>query len=196
MNILMAWANTVNQVTSGVDCPGLCAIPVFDFALAGEVLRGYSGWSATDFATFQNMLTNYAYPTVNDFLVNHRGACISHYWANWDAANIGALIAMGVLNDNTSWFNQGVSYFQSGVGNGSIQNAVYYLWPGNLGQWEESGRDQEHAQLGVGFLGYAAQIAYNQGTDLFAYSSNRLLAGAEYVAQYNTAQTARTWPRG
>jgi len=28
-------------------------------------------------------------------------------------------------------------------------------------------------------------MAYNQGVDLFAYQSNRILAGAEYVAKYN-----------
>jgi regulation of enolase protein 1 (concanavalin A-like superfamily) len=65
-------------------------------------------------------------------------------------------------------------------------NAVYYLWPGNLGQWQEAGRDQEHDQLGVGLLGYAAQTAWNQGVDLFGFSNNRLLAGAEYTGQYNS----------
>lgn len=186
VKILNAWASTVNQVPTGTDIPGLIGIAIQDFALAGEVLRIYPGWSATDIATFKNMFSNYLYPVVNNYLTNHNGACISHYWANWDAANIGALIAMGVFNDNTAWFNQGVTYFQSGAGNGSITNAVYYLWPGNLGQWQEAGRDQEHDQLGVGLLGYAAQTAWNQGVDLFGYSSNRLLAGAEYTAQYNS----------
>src|SRR4029077_16834966 len=64
-----------------------------------------------------------------------------------------------------------------------------YLWSANLGQWNESGRDQEHSQLGVGLLGYAAQTAWNQGGDLFGYSNSRLLAGAEYVAQYNSDNT-------
>ena len=189
MNILNAWAATVNQVPTGNNTPGLVAIPIQDFALAGEVMRIYPGWSAADFAAFQNMFTNYLYPVVNDFLTNHNGACISHYWANWDAANLGALIAMGVLDDNTNWFNQGVAYYENGAGNGSIQNAIYYLWPGNSGQWQEAGRDQEHDQLGVGLLGYAAQTAWSQGVDLFGSSNNRLLAGAEYTAQYNTDQS-------
>ncbi len=186
VRILNAWASTVNQVPTGTDIPGLIGIPIQDFALAAEVLRVYPGWSSTDITTFKNMFTNYLYPVVNDFLTNHNGACISHYWANWDAANLGALIAMGVFNDNTAWFNQGVAYFQSGAGNGSIMHAVDYLWSGNLGQWQEAGRDQEHDQLGIGLLGYAAQTAWNQGVDLFGYSSNRLLAGAEYTAQYNS----------
>ncbi len=53
MNILNAWAKTVNQVPSGTDIPGLIGIPIQDFALAGEVLRTYPGWSAADFAAYQ-----------------------------------------------------------------------------------------------------------------------------------------------
>jgi regulation of enolase protein 1 (concanavalin A-like superfamily) len=92
-----------------------------------------------------------------------------------------------VFNDNTAWFNQGVTYYENGPGNGAIMHAVYYLWPGNLGQWNEAGRDQEHDQLGIGLLGYAAQTAWNQGVDLFGYANSRLLAGAEYTARYNSA---------
>ena len=191
VRILNAWAAAVNQVPTAPapDVYGLQGIAMQDFALAAEVLRIYSGWTAANITAFKNTLTNYFYPAANLFLTEHNGACISNYWANWDAANIGALIAMGVFNDNTAWFNQGVNYYESGAGNGAILNAVWYLWSANLGQWNESGRDQEHSQLGVGLLGYAAQTAWNQGVDLFGYSNSRLLAGAEYVAQYNSDNT-------
>jgi len=62
-----------------------------------------------------------------------------------------------------------------------IMNAVVDLYTPTLGQWQESGRDQEHTQLGVGQMAMACQVAWNQGVDLFGYSSNRLLAGAEGV---------------
>jgi hypothetical protein len=39
--------------------------------------------------------------------------------------------------------------------------------------------------LDIALVGAFAQMAYNQGVDLFAYQSNRILAGAEYVAKYN-----------
>ena len=189
VRILNAWAKAVNQVPTAPapDVYGLQAIPMQDFALAAEVLRLYPGWAAADITAFKNMFTNYFYPAVNLFLTEHNGYCISYYWANWDAANIGALIAMGVFNDNTAWFNQGVDYYESGPGNGAIMNAVYFRWPGDLGQWNEAGRDQEHDQLGVGLLGYAAQTAWNQGVDLFGFAGDRLLAGAEYTARYNSA---------
>jgi regulation of enolase protein 1 (concanavalin A-like superfamily) len=185
VRICNAWSAAVNQVPTGTDIPGLSGIPIFDFALAAEVLRIYPGWAAADFSRFKSMMTTYFYPVCHDFLTNHNGACITNYWANWDACNLGALIAMGVLCDDAAKYNEGVNYFKTGAGAGSIMNAVYTLQPGNLGQWQESGRDQEHAQLGVGLLGYACQVAWNQGLDLFGYSGNRLLAGAEYVAQTN-----------
>ncbi len=93
---------------------------------------------------------------------------------------IAALITIGVLCDNEAIFNEGVEYYKNGKGNGSIYNAVPYMHGENLGQWQESGRDQQHAQLGVGFMATSCQIAWNQGIDLFGYADNRLLAGAEY----------------
>jgi len=185
VRICNAWSAKVNTVPSST---GLVGIPIFDFALAAEVLRAYPGWAPADFARFQSMMEMYLYPSSHDFLTKHNGDCITAYWANWDACNIGALITIGVLCDDRAKFNEGVTYFKSGDGTGCIMNAVYYLHTSRLGQWQESGRDQEHAQLGIGLLGSACQVAWNQGVDLFGYSHNRLLAGAEYVAQTNLSQ--------
>ncbi len=189
------WSKDVNQVPSGTDVPGLIGIPIAHFAEVGELLRTYSGWSAANFQAYTNMMVQYLYPSCNSFLTTHNGACISSYWANWDACNIEALIAMGVLCDNTNIYNQGVNYFETGAGMGSISNAVPYLYDGGvLGQWQESGRDQEHAQLGVGELGAACLTAWNQGLDLFSYGNNRLLAGAEYVAHCNLSYPISSIP--
>ena len=185
VRICNAWSAAVNQVPTGTDIPGLSGIPVFDFALAAEVLRMYPGWDAASFARFKNMMLTYWYPVCHNFLVNHNGACISAYWSNWDIANTGALISMGVLCDDTAKYNEGVEYFKNGAGMGSIMNAVPYVHPGGLGQWQESGRDQEHAQLAVGMMASFCQVAWNQGLDLYGYDNNRLLAGAEYVARTN-----------
>jgi len=190
VTILNAWSAAVNVVPTGTDTPGLIGIPIFDFALAGEVLRIYSGWDTTHFTQFTTMMTTYLYPVVNDFLTNHNGAAIDHYWSNWDACNIGAKVAMGVLCDNQTIYNEGITYYETGAGNGSIMHAVNPMYnSGALGQEQESGRDQEHAQLAVGLLASVCQVAWNQGLDLYAYASNRLLAGAEYVAQTNLSKT-------
>lgn len=194
VRICNAWSAAVNQVPHGADIPGLGGIPMFDFALAGELLRTYAGWKAEDFQRYTNMMVCYYYPQCHGFLSNHSGRCSSYFWANWDACNIGALLAMGVLCDNRAIFNEGVEYFEHGAGMGSISNAVPFLYSRNFGQWQESGRDQEHAQLGVGLLGSACQVAWNQGVDLFGYADNRLLAGAEYVAKCNLSYPASSIP--
>jgi regulation of enolase protein 1 (concanavalin A-like superfamily) len=184
MRNLNAWSATVNQIPSGTDQPGLGGIPIGNFALAAEVLRTYHGWSDTDQTKFKTMLLEYLYPVVNDFLTRHNGASPTAHWANWDAANISSLLAIGVFCDDRTKFDQGVEYFKHGAGMGSIMHAVPFLYPGGLGQWQESGRDHAHALGGMGLLSEACQVAWNQGVDLFGYAGNRLLAGAEYEAQY------------
>src|ERR1051326_1800505 len=52
----------VNQVPSGTDIPGLSGISIFDFAMAGELLRIYPGWAAADFDRFKAMMVTYWYP--------------------------------------------------------------------------------------------------------------------------------------
>jgi hypothetical protein len=183
--ICNAWAYAVDQVPSGQDIPGLMGIAVYEFAVAGEILRLDPNWSSTDLNQFKSMMTTYLYPSCHDFLVRHNGACISHYWANWDICNMTAILGIGVLCDDTAKVNEAITYFKSGAGNGNITKAVPFLHPGGLGQWQETGRDQEHALLGLGMMASFCQIAWNQGQDLYGYDNNRLLAGAEYTAKYN-----------
>lgn len=183
--ILNAWAYAVNQVPSGQDIPGLMGIAIYEFAVAAEILRLYPNWSSADFNQFKNMMTTYLYPNCHDFLTRHNNTCISHYWANWDLCNITAILSIGVLCDDTTKFNEAIAYVKSGAGNGNITKTIPFIHPGGLGQWQETGRDQEHALLGVGMLASFCQIAWNQGHDIYSYDDNRLLKGAEYTAKYN-----------
>lgn len=183
--ILNAWSSAVNQIPSGNDIPGLMGIATYEFAVAAEVLRLYDGWSPEEFNRFKNMMITYLYPNCHDFLTRHNNSCITHYWANWDICNITAILSIGVLCDDTAKFNEAITYLKSGAGNGNITKAIPFVYPGGLAQWQETGRDQEHALLGVGMLATFCQIAWNQGQDLYAYDNNRLLAGAEYTAKYN-----------
>ncbi len=131
------------------------------------------------------MMEQYLYPSCHEFLVHHSGTPVSHYWANWDLCNMDGILAIGVLCDDRAKFDEAIEYFKNGAGNGSIKHAVPFLYPGGLGQWQETGRDQEHAQLGIGMMGTFCQIAWNQGLDLYGYDDNRFLAAAEYTAAYN-----------
>jgi hypothetical protein len=130
------------------------------------------------------MLLDYMYPVCHDFLVRHNGAKEDHHWANWDACNMRAIMAIGVFCDDRAKFDEAVEYFKSGRGNGSLRNAAPFRFEGGLVQWQESGRDYAHVMGGQGLLFEMCQIAWNQGLDLFGYDDNRLLGAAEHTAQY------------
>lgn len=184
VRILNAWAETVKEVPHGPDQPGLGGIPIGSFALAAEVLRTYPGWSAGDQTKFKEMLLKYFYPACHDFLTRHNGAGDTNYWANWDTCNMLAIMGIGVFCDDRAKFDEAVTYFKEGSGTGAIRHAVPFIYPGGLGQWQESGRDQAHVMGGMGLLVEMCQVAWNQDVDLFGYDDNRLLKGGEYTAQY------------
>lgn len=175
------WASTVREKPYGDDLSG---IPIGSFALAAEVLRVYPGWAKGDFDQFKEMMVKYWYPKSSEFLKNHRGGPVSRCWANWDACNMVAVLGIAVLCDDREKFNEAVGYFKNGAGMGSIVNAVPFVYPGGLGQWQESGRDWAHTMGGQGLLAEFCQTAWNQGLDLFGCDDNKLLKGGEYAAQY------------
>mgnify|MGYP003881377117 FL=1 len=155
--------------------------------------KSYSGWSASGLAAFQALMRNVFYPINHKFLTLHNGTEITHYWANWDLCNLASVLAIGVLCDDASLFNEAITYFKSGAGNGCIEQAVYYVHPGYLGQWQETGRDQGHNTLGIALGGAICEMAWNQGIDLYGLDNNRFLAGAEYVAKANLIQSGTTY---
>lgn len=185
VEILNAWSSVLKEVSGNADRFLAAGIYGCEFANAAEIMRTYPGWDKPDVDRFQNMMLTVFYPMNHDFLTNHNGAAITNYWANWDLCNTGCMLAIGVLCDRRDIYDEAIAYAKSGKGNGAIDKAVYYIHPGNLGQFQESGRDQGHNTLSVALLGTICEMAWNQGDDLYGYDNNRYLAGAEYVAKYN-----------
>jgi len=190
VQIMNAWSSTLTGISGTTDADLAAGIYGYEFANAGEIMRTYSGWAAADLASFQSMMRNIFYPINHDFLVRHNNADIYHYWANWDLCNMASVMAIGVLCDDQSLFDEAVAYFKSGPGNGSAAQAIYYVHPGQLGQWQETGRDQGHNTLGISLMGAICEMAWNQGVDLYGYDNNRFLMGAEYVAKANLIDPA------
>ncbi|MDQ3815802.1 MAG: alginate lyase family protein [Armatimonadota bacterium] len=186
--VMNGWSATLKEVTGNSDRFLAAGIYGYQFANAAEIMRTYPGWAKDDFARFQNMMLTIFYPMNHDFLTRHNGAAITNYWANWDLCNIASMQAIGVLCDRRDIYDEAMTYVYEGRGNGAIDKAVYYVHPGYLGQWQESGRDQGHNTLGIALMGPICETAWNQGHDLYGYDNNRFLAGAEYVAKYNLGQ--------
>jgi hypothetical protein len=188
VEIMNAWSGTLQSIEGNSDRYLAAGIYGYEFANAAEIMRDYPGWKREDFARFQTMMLGIFYTMNHEFLMRHNGAKIDHYWCNWDASNMASMIAIGILCDRRPIYDEAVDYYKHGQGNGAIEHAIVRLFPGNLGQWQEAGRDQGHSMLGVGLLGAFCQMAWNQGDDLYGYDDNRFLAGAEYVAKYNLGQ--------
>ncbi|SIT46446.1 LamG domain protein jellyroll fold domain protein [Paraburkholderia ribeironis] len=193
VQIMNAWSSTLQRLGGDSNVDLAAGIYGYEFANAGEIMRSYPGWAAADFAAFQSMMINIFYPINVDFLNRHNNTDITHYWANWDLCNMASIMAIGVLCDDHRLFDQAANYFIDGAGNGAIAQAVYYLHPGYLGQWQETGRDQGHNTLGIALGGAICEMAWNQGIDLYGYDNNRFLAGAEYVAKANLVQPDGTF---
>jgi hypothetical protein len=197
VEILNAWASTCKSISGDSNKSLASGIYGFTFANAAEILRDYDGWSATDFNAYKKWMLDVFYPVALDFLERHHGTCSSHYWTNWDAANMCAILGIGILNDDASKVNYAINYFKKGIGNGNIDNAVTAFHNVNgeiLGQGQESGRDQGHATLVISLLIYFCQIDYNSVIYLFAYKDNKFLALCEYTAKYNYSDASGIFP--
>lgn len=188
VRILNAWASTCKAISGDSNTALAGGIYGYQFANAGEILRGYSGWKAADFEKYKSFMVNVFYSNNHAFLTTHWGTCDSHYWANWDMCALASEMAIGVLTDNRQLYNAAIYYFQKGIGTGNIHNAINYVYGDSLAQWQESGRDQGHCTLDVALMGVICQQAWNQGDNLFGLDNNRFLKACEYVAKYNVAQ--------
>ncbi|MBP8606361.1 MAG: alginate lyase family protein [Phycisphaerae bacterium] len=183
VQIMNAWASTHTAWDGNSNVFLRMGLYGYAFACAAELMRGYSGWAPADFAAFQQYMRTQFYSGNSAWLAGQNN---SHYWANWTLANMCSMLAIGVLCDDQAIFDEALNHFYNGVHTGGIEHSVYYVHPNGLGQWQESGRDQGHAQIGPQLIGVFCEIAWNQGYDLYGYLNNRVLAGVEYISKYNT----------
>ena len=191
VNILNAWATTCTRISGDSNTALAAGIYGSQFAIAGEMLRGYPGWNPNDFAAYQKWMKDVFYSLNKAFLESHWGTCKSHYWANWDLANLSSVLAIGILTDDRTIYNYAINYLQKGNGNGNWYKAINHVFDGDdagLAQLQESGRDQGHATLCIALMGQICQLTWNQGDDFYGLDNNRFLKACEYAAKYNIAR--------
>ncbi|MFL9484352.1 alginate lyase family protein [Chitinophagaceae bacterium LWZ2-11] len=193
IQIMNAWSAVLKGIGGNNDANLAAGLYGFQFANAAEIMRTYTGWAPADFSRFQKMMLNVFYPMNHAFLTR-KESCMSHFYANWDLCVMNSILATGVLCDNRGIYNEAINYFKYGAGNGAIANAIYFVHPDGLGQWQESGRDQGHSTMGVGLMGTFCEMAWSQGDDMYGYDNNRFLKGAEYVAAYNLGDSVSFKP--
>jgi len=193
--ILNAWSSTMVAIGGSSDRFLAAGIYGYQLANAAELMRSYSGWSASEQDQMKTFLQDVFFSESYRFLTTHNGQDEYHYvsslsmfingfiwhielttdiqYANWDFCNIANIMAIGVFTDNQTMYEYGKNYFLNGDGRGAINNFIYknYTESGSgkiLSQGQEAGRDQGHATLDISLLGVVMQQGYNQGDDLFA----------------------------
>jgi hypothetical protein len=173
--IIDAWAATLKRV-SGRDAVLAASLSPFKMINAAEILRyTRSGWPETKARKAGEMFAAVFYPVLENFALFANG--------NWDTGAIKAMMAIAVYRDDREMFERALRYYVDGAGDGRLTHYIY-----ESGECQESGRDQQHTQLGLAHLGDAAEIAWHQGLDLYGYADNRLLKGFEYTARYNLGE--------
>lgn len=217
VRILNAWASVCKDIGGDTNASLAGGIYGYEFAQAGELLRGYSGWAAADFKAYQDWMRNLWYSKNMYFLEPRHGRThyvgqAGAYLSNWGLCNALSVMSIGVLCDDVALYNQGLSFYKTDkagnftdeprspikdIGyNEFLGNLVVWLHPdsrgplGFLGQMQESGRDQGHATMAAGLAVDICQTAWNQGEDLYSFMNNRIVAGLEYIALVNSLDSA------
>ena len=176
IQIINAWANTLKKV-SGIDGVLAAGIQGVKFANAAEILRySDSGWSEQEAKKCEESFKKAWYPTIQHYAYFANG--------NWETAALQTNMAIAVFCNDRELFESTVKYSVNGAGNGSIPHMIVYP----SGQCQETTRAQHYAQLGIGLLTGAAEIAWNQGVDLYGWNNNRILEGFEYTAKYGLGE--------
>jgi hypothetical protein len=179
IEILNAWSKTLKSITGGMSSPELgdqlllAGITGYKFCNAAEIIKHTCNlWKKADQEQFKRMLLDVYYPLIRNYMPKYNG--------NWDASMIVTTMCIGIFTENMEMYKGAVDYALNGKSNGAIPNYIY-----ESGQCQESGRDQNHTQLGLGFVGDYCEVAWKQGDDLYSAFNNRLAAGFEYSARYN-----------
>lgn len=159
---------------------------------AAEIMRQHPRWSARRQASLQAMFRRSFYPHLTQ---------ASPWNGNVDLTQVNALLAIAVFNEDRAALNLGVErlerrsaayfYLQSAgtpppiAGDGGNVSAFWSQparWVDGLTQ--ETCRDNgHHAQYGLASALHAAEIAWNQGVDVYARQASRYVAAMELLSQ-------------
>ena len=182
LNIINAYARTLQRF-DGHDAP-LCTIQAYWLLRAMTLVREelkvnsekfLSGESVARNAAAQEMVRRAILPVIDKFEANSPYAN-----GNWGHIVNRCRMAAAIFLEDQALYQHAIDIYLHANDNGSLPNYV-----GETGQCQETGRDQGHAQLGLGAMCEICEMAWEQGDDLWGALDNRLMKGMEYTAKYN-----------
>jgi len=160
------------------------------FGPAAEIMRDYSGWQVEDIAKVQEMFKRAYYPQLLE---------ASTWNGNVDLTQIDALLNIAVFNEDSAAFFEGIerlrkrnpAYFYMDSDPAASRNYGGSSFPGSWsnptstpdGLTQETCRDNNHhAQFAMASAIHAAEVAWNQGVDLYGENTERYTAVMELMA--------------
>ena len=165
--IINAYAQTLQRF-DGHDAP-LCGIQGYWLVRAMTLMKDHQSHEWSD------MIRRALLPVIDKF--EAKSPCAN---GNWGAIVNRLRMACGIFLGDSTIYQASINYFLYANDNGALPRYI-----SETGQCQESGRDQGHAQLGLGALCETCEMAWEQGTDLWGALDNRLMKGIEYTAKYN-----------
>jgi hypothetical protein len=204
IRIMDAWANTLTGGHTNSNGPIQAAWSASVWPRAAEIIRYTSSfWSPDEIAHFQKMLREQYVPSII-------GGSIEN--GNKELAMAEALMAIGVFNDDRGLYDAGVKMWRGRApayiyltsdGPKPIlpPNGEMPFW-GNKGKstpfvdglLQESMRDPHHANMAFASMVNAAEIAWQQGLDLYSEQGKRIMAAMEFQAQFLKPNSTPTPP--
>ena len=181
LEILSAYADMLQTIPETNDAPLLAGLEGFKIICAMEILK-HTYFDPKDTASGQqsqkieHIFRSVFIPVIENF---YRRPPYTN--GNWGAIVTKTYMAAGIYFDDREMYERAKNFYLNGRDNGTI---VYYI-DDETGQTQESGRDQAHAQLGIGAMAVVCELAWKQGDELYSALNNRLMKGYEYVARYN-----------
>lgn len=178
VEILDAWASTLESIETRQDGPLSTSYNWPRLIYAAAILRaGFDAWSLQQQQRFEEVLTTVVWNAT-------RRAIDKDNKNNWRSLGILCRLAIAVYTQNQHHFEKSVALLQDQIGS--------YCYPS--GQSIETARDLLHVQMGLSGMVAAAEIAWNQGLDLYGYLDNRLLQCVEWHIPHIMDLTDAQWP--
>lgn len=172
-DILNTWSETLASVSGDPLIGQTSGIYGFVLANAAELVRDHTGFDKDRFAA---MLTDVLRPVSDAYLTAGPDTCASAYGSNWELSHIASVLAIGIFCDDTTQAERATALVADTP---RLMNSVPYVWDG--------GASDRHSLTGLGLLAAVCEMAWSQGTDLYASHGNRLLSAAEEIARYEIA---------
>jgi len=177
LDIINAYASTLQRF-EGHDAP-LCTIQAYWLLRAMILQKDHQSQS------WKDMVGRAILPVLAKFEADSPYAN-----GNWGHIVNRCRMAAAIFLEDKDLYHHAIDIYLNANDNGSLPGYI-----AETGQCQETGRDQGHAQLGLGAMCDICDMAWSQGDDLWGAMDNRLMKGLEYTAKYNLGYDVqfKTW---